>query len=632
MFIKGIQPRDTTICKGSSIQLILPNSIPRNGLIAWYPFNGNSDDESGNGFNLQETGNVLPDTNRFGISNTAKYFGNNIPENKCNLPSGAMNSFNYLTSGTISFWVKIKSFEVTNHYFGFDNCFIIKQKNGSNTQLYIGLKGGTSKIRFHLEGGLPAGNLFESKSSLNLNKWYNIAVTWNGVNQNIFINGVLDSSINSTQTLSNMNDPDYFSIGSFSGTGSNGSFSVIDDVAFWNRSLSSNEIKQVFWGISASNRLKTKWSTGDTANFITINPLNNSTYSCIVSIGSFEFFDSINISINNQPSNIITYPKAGLCKNDTIILNAISGQKYNWYKNNTNIINNSNLLKVTNVGTYKVKITDSLGCTNTSNNITIFNAPLPKSKIIVNDTSLCFKDNYFLFTDSTKIDSGLINRIWDFGNGNTSTIIKPNQVFSSAGQYSVKLLSTSNYNCKDSAYKIITVKTSPIIGPMIGEFNALVANKLYTYTVAQQLNHTYNWTITNGILVSGQGTNSISVQWINNGNGSIKLDMINDKNCLDYINQTVKIGNVGVQEFGIHDVTIFPNPNNGSFSVSLINSIEENLCFQIHDLMGKELLNTIHFSKPGTQEIILNTNLNNGLYILTVIGSNNSLKKQILIN
>ncbi|MBK7764003.1 MAG: hypothetical protein IPI46_11740, partial [Bacteroidetes bacterium] len=58
-FTPSIQQNDTMICVGSSIHLnaISPASsstLPSNlqsGLVAWYPFNGNANDESGNGNN-----------------------------------------------------------------------------------------------------------------------------------------------------------------------------------------------------------------------------------------------------------------------------------------------------------------------------------------------------------------------------------------------------------------------------------------------------------------------------------------------------------------------------------------------------------------------------------------------------
>ena len=188
----------------------LPSYVPTNGLTAWYSLNANTLDSSLNNYNLEPLGTILPDTDRLGVLNNAKYFGGNTSGstvNKYNLPTNATAAFNNLNSGTISFWVKIKQLDVTGHYFGFDNSFIVKQKHGVNTQLFIGLKGGTSKIRFHLDGALPASSTFESISSLNVGQWYNITVSWDGSFQYIYINGLLDNSIASSQTLTSLENP-----------------------------------------------------------------------------------------------------------------------------------------------------------------------------------------------------------------------------------------------------------------------------------------------------------------------------------------------------------------------------------------------------------------------------------------
>src|ERR1039458_4334352 len=48
-------------------------SFLTNGLVAYYPFNGNANDASGNGFNGTVDGAVLT-TNRFGVPEGAYYF------------------------------------------------------------------------------------------------------------------------------------------------------------------------------------------------------------------------------------------------------------------------------------------------------------------------------------------------------------------------------------------------------------------------------------------------------------------------------------------------------------------------------------------------------------------------------
>mgnify|MGYP006156209463 CR=1 FL=1 len=63
----AILPVDITILPASY------GEIPTNGLVAYYTFNGNANDTSGNKSNGSVTGAVLT-TDRFGIKNSAYYF------------------------------------------------------------------------------------------------------------------------------------------------------------------------------------------------------------------------------------------------------------------------------------------------------------------------------------------------------------------------------------------------------------------------------------------------------------------------------------------------------------------------------------------------------------------------------
>lgn len=47
------------------------------------------------------------------------------------------------------------------------------------------------------------------------------------------------------------------------------------------------------------------------------------------------------------------------------------------------------------------------------------------------------------------------------------------------------------------------------------------ANQTYTYTTPAIVGSTYNWTVTGGTILSGQGTNMISVQWNNGAAGTV---------------------------------------------------------------------------------------------------------------
>lgn len=463
LFIKGIQPRDTTICKGSSIQLKVLNSYPKNGLVAWYPFNNNANDESGNGNNGTIVGaNFVNDRNNESSSALNFNGSSNYVIINDNDKQDLNNDF------SISSWIYANSFSSIS-------TIVNKHGNGSQFDGYcFGVWKVSNNYLINCQGAPSYGSMTypNANGKVNLSDWINLTSTYSKNSRILkyYINGnLIDSVIVDFSSIGNTAWP--LIIGAL-GTPSNMNWyfnGKIDDVGIWNRSLESYEVNDLI--NSNKSIVKVIWNNNDTNNKVMVNPDSKTTYSCEILIGSYKLRDSINIDVSK-----------------------------------------------------------------------------------------------------------------------------------------------------------------PIIGNMIGRINELIIDTSYLYAVNAQIGYQYNWIVSNGVIVSGQETNSIYVKWINNGLGEIKVAVINTKGCSDTLSKSVKIGNVGVQEFGIHNVTIFPNPNNGSFSVSLINGIEENLCFQIHDLMGREFLNTIHFSKQGAQEIILNTNLNKGLYILTVIGSKTSLKKQILIN
>ena len=77
----------------------------QNGLIAYYPFNGNANDESGNNLNGTISGVVTLTTDRFNNPNKAYYFNGSINDFiKVNHDS----KLNFNNSFTISAWVKLE--------------------------------------------------------------------------------------------------------------------------------------------------------------------------------------------------------------------------------------------------------------------------------------------------------------------------------------------------------------------------------------------------------------------------------------------------------------------------------------------------------------------------------------------
>ena len=80
----------------------VPSYVPTNGLVGYWPFNGNANDQSGNGNNGTVNGATLT-ADRNGNSNNAYYF--NGTSNYINLNKTLTSQF------SISLWVSVSTFK-----------------------------------------------------------------------------------------------------------------------------------------------------------------------------------------------------------------------------------------------------------------------------------------------------------------------------------------------------------------------------------------------------------------------------------------------------------------------------------------------------------------------------------------
>ena len=214
----------------------IPNYVPSNGLVGWWPFNGNANDESGNGNNGTVNGATLT-TDRFGLSNQAYSF-DGIDQYISATPSLPIGS----AARTVSSWFKTNaSFINTSQYpslqaiTGWGNPF-----SGSvifNQMVLAPLGQG------YFESGTNGNELY-STNTVNDGVWHFFVTTYNGMNSSVklYIDGVIQDST-SNITLGTANS--YFGIGNapwanipFQGD--------IDDVGLWNRALTECEIQDLY--------------------------------------------------------------------------------------------------------------------------------------------------------------------------------------------------------------------------------------------------------------------------------------------------------------------------------------------------------------------------------------------------
>jgi len=153
----------------------------------------------------------------------------------------------------------------------------------------------------------------------------------------------------------------------------------------------------------------------------------------------------------------------------------------------------------------------------------------------VSDT--VYFSNYSWIGGSATIASWL----WNFGDGNTSTLYQPSHLYSTGGTYTVYLVATSDYGCDDTLYKVINV--SPLTIPGSVASNATVCAGSNTGTVS----------------ISGNNGNVVS--WMfstDNGNTWVPIANTNTVYTYSNLSQTTIFGAV-VQSGTCPSATTSPN-------------------------------------------------------------------------
>ena len=110
-------------------------------------------------------------------------------------------------------------------------------------------------------------------------------------------------------------------------------------------------------------------------------------------------------------------------------------------------------------------VEDANKCSDTTKlTVVIYSSPQPK--IVLHSTTpkstQCFKGNSFRFENKTTIKTGTLTYKWDFGDGTTSTAENPPpKTYSKEGDYTVRLVATSNIGCVESITYQVVVLASP---------------------------------------------------------------------------------------------------------------------------------------------------------------------------
>lgn len=204
------------------------------GLVAYYPFNGNANDESTNNNNGIVNGATLT-TDRFG--NPDKAYSFDGINDRINANVGAEM---YSAEKTISVWAAISG--AGGQY---NPRLVGVGPAGSSLQYYsLIIEGNSSprRIQFFTQGAVADG--YSTTLVPNGSGWQHYTVTYDGTKVKMFINGILDSETNTTGALANFSNA-LLQIG-YSDNGFDWFNGKLDDIRIYNRALTNAEVLQLY--------------------------------------------------------------------------------------------------------------------------------------------------------------------------------------------------------------------------------------------------------------------------------------------------------------------------------------------------------------------------------------------------
>ena len=280
------------ICTTKVIFAQVPSYVSPNGLIGYWPFNGNANDESGNGLNGTVNGAILT-SDRFGISNKAFLFDTN--------QSILINNTTTLNPYplTISLWYK-----QTNWSAGESSNLISKYASASWNGFGIGsndynnvlcvfplfLRSQSDRV-FGYYGEPPF-----DQTNITLSQWYHYVFVLDSIGGKIYVDGNLISSHPWTGSPGPTSSNLPLKIG---GSGGSGTWyrGLIDDIGIWDRPLTDQEITNLYNSANTNECLTMVINTG----VLSTNPI---TYTSTVNIFPNPANDQITIDCGNL-SNVV---------------------------------------------------------------------------------------------------------------------------------------------------------------------------------------------------------------------------------------------------------------------------------------------------------------------------------------
>lgn len=308
------------------------------------------------------------------------------------------------------------------------------------------------------------------------------------------------------------------------------------------------------------------------------------------------------LTINSAPQTTITASgPLSFCDGGNVVLTATAGSSYAWSNGAT-----TQSITVNASGTFTVTVTQPGGCTSTSSATDVAVNPVPTAAITAGGPVSFCEGNNVVLTASP-------GDTYSWSSGQTTSAITVNQ----SGAYTVTVTNASGCS-STSTVTTVTVTPRPVVTVTASPYTRLYPGLNTTLSAAVNPAGTYAYVwMKDGVAVPGASNPSLPVTV--NDLGSYSVTVTNAGGCTNTSSLLAIGDSVSRRLF------IWPNPNNGLFSVSYHSPAQANPThtITIYDGKGSYILrNTYNVGSPYQRMEVDLRNMSSGVYHIVLTDRN----------
>ena len=276
----------------------------------------------------------------------------------------------------------------------------------------------------------------------------------------------------------------------------------------------------------------------------------------------------VTVYVDQLSDSIQQIGPSSYCTNNpqSIILKVLPHDSVQWYRNGGPLIGSTGTqLNVTQTGAYYATVFSSAGCTRTTATKQIDIWEYPVIGFSTAPKVQCFNNNQFVFTNSSTLNTGTLQYLWDLGDGNTATTRDVTHSYAKEGAYKAKLYITAPGGCTDSSSVDLVVNPSPTSAFTVDIPEQCFKNNWFVFNTKSFITSgvlTYTWDFGDGNI---DHSNDIAHRYMIPGTYNVKL--------------TATETNGGCYDDSVMQVVVHPSPN-ADFTANNYNQ-----CFPGHNFI-----------------------------------------------